>query len=113
MDVRYRQDVSREADWESVAEHVRLHLAGAVDHNDDPSPRRDDVTVGMFEHFDGDVDLVTILGEIDGEPDAPYLRPDFDPDADHPEITFTPFEQPDLGRHADHQALESFRAGAR
>jgi hypothetical protein len=101
--VRYRRDVPRDdTDINSVVEHVRIHLAGAVSHNDDPSDRLSDVTVEVLDHLDGDVSQLSVIGEIDGEPDAPYLYPDFDPSADHPEIAFVPFEQPHLGRFADH-----------
>lgn len=111
--MRYRQDVPRDADLDAAAEHVRMHLAGAVDHNDDPSRRQDDVVVNVIDHVDGNVDLVSVIGEIDGEPDAPYLRPDFDPLADHPDILFTPFEQPHLGRRADVSLFALFRDRAR
>jgi hypothetical protein len=53
--------------------------------------------------------MITVIGEIDGEPDAPYLRPDFDPTTDHPEIKFTPYEEIDRGRYADYNALHRFQ----
>lgn len=111
--MRYRQDVRRTADLREVIEHVRLHLAGAVDDNDDPSPRQGDVTVEILDHLDGDVNLVSVVGEIDGDLSATYLRSDFIPAAHYSDIEFVPFEQPQLGRVSDRQALARFRGEGR
>lgn len=111
--MRYRQDVPRTADLDEVVRHVRLHLAGAVDPHDDPSARLDDVTVEIVDHPDGDVDQVAVIGEVDGDPVAAYLQLDFDPSSHYSEIEFFPFEQPDVGRVADRQALARFRGEGR
>jgi hypothetical protein len=55
--------------------HVRAHLSSVAAHDDDPETNADDVTV-RTEHRDG---RIWVIGELDAEPDAPYLKPDFDP----------------------------------
>ncbi len=107
--MRYRQDVPRGTDLDLVCAHVRDHLAGAVHPDDDLRAYADAVRIAELDHVDGDSDRVSVIGEVDGEPDAPYLRPGYDPAADHPEITFRPYEEPHLGHGADHDALQRFR----
>lgn len=110
--MRYRQDVPRGADLTQVARDIVAHLAAAADPNDDPhGDAREDVVVNVYEHIDGDPDMVTVIGEISAQPDAPYLRTDYDPAADHAGIEFKPFEQPELGRFADPDALGRFLRG--
>lgn len=106
--MRYRRDVPSGTDLGEVARHIVEHLAGAVAPNDDPAHGRHEVRVEVRPHAD-DPDMLTVTGEIDGEPDAPYLHTDFDPATDHPEIKFTPYEEIDLGHYADYPALARFQ----
>jgi hypothetical protein len=107
--MRYRQDVAPGTDIPEIARHIVEHLAGAVDPHDNPQHGRHEVRVTVNPHEDLHTNLTTIVGEIDGEPDAPYLRPGFNPAADHPEIAFTPYEEPALGHYANRAALRVFR----
>jgi hypothetical protein len=65
-----------------VEAHVREHLAAVADPNDEPT-RADEVVIS---HEDADDELgndgVLVVGELDAEPDAPYLRPGFTPEQD-------------------------------
>jgi hypothetical protein len=106
--MRYRQDVPPGTDIPEIARHIVEHLAGAVSPTDDPTHGRHEVRVEVRPHEDG-LGMLTVIGEIDGEPDAPYLKSDFDPAADHPEIKFTPYEEIDLGHYADYDALHRFQ----
>jgi hypothetical protein len=106
--MRYRQDVAPGTDVPEIARHIVEHLAGAVDPHDNPQHGRHEVRVAISPHEDLHTDLITIIGEIDGEPDAPYLRPGFNPAADHPEITFIPYEEPDLEHYADQAAYSAY-----
>lgn len=109
--MKYRRDVPRDDQPAIDAEtaHVRAHLSACCDPDDDADARAGDVTVTVAEHVDGNPYLVSIIGEIDAEPDAPYLRDDYDPDAEAP-VEFVPYEEPDNDFHYDRQALEAWRA---
>lgn len=109
--MRYRRDVPRGTDLSEVTSHVVEHLAGAVNPNDDPADRRTEVRVEITDHRDGKPGMVSVIGGIDGKPNAHYLRPDFDPATDHPEIIFQPYEEPGNDRFADREALARFHAG--
>lgn len=78
--MRYVRDVPRDDDAALEAEraHVIAHLSAVVDADDDPDTKADDVIVFVTEHPD-DPGLLRVVGEIDGEPDAPYLKPGYDP----------------------------------
>jgi hypothetical protein len=84
--MRYRRDVPRDDQDAIDAEtaHVRAHLSACCDPGDDEDARADEVTVTVtvVDHVNGHPYLVSIVGEIDAEPDAPYLREGYDPDAD-------------------------------
>lgn len=67
-------DVTQD-DLDATIAHVRDHLASIADADDDPTTRAEDVTV-RTEHREG---ALWVIGELDAEPDAPYLKPDFDP----------------------------------
>lgn len=74
----YTRDLPEDATQDRVdatIEHVRDHLASIADSDDDPTTHADDVTV-RTEHRDG---RIWVIGELDAEPDAPYLKDDFDP----------------------------------
>jgi hypothetical protein len=109
--MRYRQDVPPGTDLHAVARHVVAHLAGAVHPHDDPTEFAEDVRVTVHQPGTVHDTMIAVVGEIDGEPDAPYLRPDYSPDTDHADIEFRLYENPDAERHADHQALLHFREG--
>jgi len=62
-----------------VEAHVRAFLSGATDPNDDETIRADEVRI----HHENITDEgVLVVGELDAEPDAPYLRPGFTPEQD-------------------------------
>ena len=85
--MRYRRDLP-DADPDVIAEtveHVREHLAAVADPDDDPAGLLDEVTVGVFAHADGGV---SVLGELDADPVAPYLDPGYNPAADDDGTTF-------------------------
>jgi hypothetical protein len=94
--MRYRRDVRRDEPPEAIAaetEHVREHLAMVADYDDDPTTHAADVVVRVLDHIDGDPELISIVGELDAEPDAPYLRPGYDPDADDDGLRFTRYSE--------------------
>lgn len=79
--MRYVRDIpadSPPAVHEAEEAHVRAHLAAAVEYDDNPDRRAVEVGVWTIEHPD-DPRLLRIVGEVDGEPDAPYLRDGYDP----------------------------------
>lgn len=108
--MRYRRDVPRDTDLNEVARHIVEHLAGAVDPDDNPGDRHTEVRVKITNHLDNDPGIVSVVGEIDDRPNAPYLRPGFDPATNYPEITFQPYEEPENGCFADREALARFHA---
>ena len=59
---------------EDAVQHVRAHLSAVADSDDDPTTRAEDVVVRVERQEDS----VRVIGELDAEPDAPYLRDDFD-----------------------------------
>jgi hypothetical protein len=73
--------------------HVREHLAAIADTDDDPNTRAVDVRVTRRREDDGGL---TVVGYLDAEPDAPYLRPGYDPQAEpRPDwLTWTPADDP-------------------
>lgn len=105
---RYRRDVPRTADIDATITHVRAHLAGAIHPQDNPDEYAHLVRIDVRAH-DTNPEMLIVLGEIEGEPDAPYLQAGFDPGADHHDITFQPYEEPHRQHHADHSELERFR----
>lgn len=82
--MRYRRDVRHDdlaaivAEWE----HIVAHLSSIAAEDDDPETNADDVRVTIGAHVDGDPEMVSILGTLDAEPNAPYLREDYNPAAD-------------------------------
>lgn len=61
-----------------TVDHIRGHLSSCCDPDDDPENLMNDVTVSYFEDDAGTL----ITGSLNAEPTAPYLRADFDPNAD-------------------------------
>lgn len=105
--MRYRRDVpihlldTNPEVAQQITGHIATHLLGATHPHDEPrgEPGKQ-LTLSYHENPD-DPSLVSFIGEIDASPDAPYLRPGFDPDLDHPEIEFIPHEDPAAGQHYD------------
>lgn len=58
--------------------HVIAHLSAVASADDDPETNANDVQVWTERHPD-DPKQLRIVGELDAEADAPYLKPDFDP----------------------------------
>ena len=78
--MRYVSDVPRsdEAALEAERAHVIAHLSAVAAEDDDPDTNADDVQVWVSEHPDNP-GLLRIVGELDAEPNADYLRGDYDP----------------------------------
>lgn len=78
--MRYVRDVPRDDDaaLDGEREHVIAHLSAVADATDDPTARAAAVQVWVIEH-PTDQAQVRIVGEVDAEPDAPYLRAGYDP----------------------------------
>ncbi len=80
MPIDYVRDVP--ADDETALEletaHVRAQLSAIAEEDDDPETNADDVQVFVRTHPE-DPTLLRIVGLLDAEPNAPYLRDDYDP----------------------------------
>lgn len=76
----YSRDVPAgdQAAFDATVAHVRDYLAAALDPNDDPSRRAWRVIISTSTLADG---RIRITGEVDGEPDAPYMKDGYSPDA--------------------------------
>jgi hypothetical protein len=61
-----------------VEAHVRAHLSSVADPNDSPTAHADQVRISHADVDDG----VLVIGDLDAEPDAPYLRAGFTPEDD-------------------------------
>jgi hypothetical protein len=83
--LRYSRWLPRDMVPDAVPEveaHVREHLSAVADPNDEPT-RADEVEISHEDAEDErGVDGVLVIGELDAEPDAPYLRPGFTPEQD-------------------------------
>lgn len=73
--------------------HVRDHVASLAEPDDDPSRLRDRVRVEFRPQPGGGL---SVVGLLDAELAAPYLRDDYDPDDEPrpPELAWTPGDQP-------------------
>lgn len=58
--------------------HVRAHLSSVASPDDSEIEYADQVSIVLRTQNDG----VLVYGVLDQEPDAPYLRDDFDPEQD-------------------------------
>lgn len=58
--------------------HVVAHLSAVASADDDPETSAEDVRVTVVAH-PNDPTMLRIVGQLDAEPDAPYLKPDYDP----------------------------------
>lgn len=85
--IYYHQFVPQTASEEvflQTIQHVREHLSSIADEDDDPNTNADDVQIDLeptIRESDGAIGTI-IRGWLDAEPNAPYLRPDFDPEED-------------------------------
>ncbi len=80
MPIDYVRDVPADDETALDAEraHVVAQLSAIATEDDDPETNADDVQVFTRQHPD-DPTLLRIVGLLDAEPNAPYLRPDYDP----------------------------------
>jgi hypothetical protein len=58
-----------------VETHVRAHLSSVADLFDDPTAHSANVRITHIEQDGG----ILIIGDLNAEPDAPYLREDYEP----------------------------------
>jgi hypothetical protein len=74
-----------------VEAHVRAYLSAVADPDDDETTFADEVRIRHVDPPEGDDALghenltkggVLVVGELDAEADAPYLRPGFTPEQD-------------------------------
>lgn len=82
--MEYTRDLPEDATQEQIdktIEHVRDHLASIADSDDDPTTRAEDVEV-VVVRVEG---KIQVAGTLDAEPDAPYLKADYDPYAKVPQ----------------------------
>lgn len=80
MPIEYQRDLPADSPVEVIEaeeQHVREHIAAIADPDDEPR-RAAEVAVWQAKH-PTDPGLLRIEGFLDAEPDAPYLKPDFDP----------------------------------
>jgi hypothetical protein len=75
LTVRYSRWTPREQ-VPVVVDHVRAHLSAVCTPDDNPATLADDVHVEQIDQDGG----VLVVGELDAQPDAPYLMPGFYPD---------------------------------
>lgn len=81
MPIEYQRDLPADSSEEIIAleeQHVRDHIASLADQGDDPTVLAEQVAVWRARHPENP-DLLRIEGFLDAEPDAPYLKPGFDP----------------------------------
>ncbi|MEI4273933.1 hypothetical protein TEK04_19605 [Klenkia sp. LSe6-5] len=81
--MRYVRDVPADdpAALQATTAHVVAHLSAVAAADDDPNTNADDVDVFTTRHPERE-DLLRVVGELDAEPNAPYLQGGFDPLAD-------------------------------
>ncbi|GHH57698.1 hypothetical protein [Lentzea cavernae] len=75
--IPYARDLPVDASDELIASteaHVRAEMSARAAADDDPETNADDVEVSV-ERL---ADKVRVVGTLDAEPDAPYLKPDYD-----------------------------------
>jgi hypothetical protein len=70
-------------------EHVRAHLSSIASPDDDENLYAREVRITYQVEENG----IRVHGELDREPDAPYLRDDFDPEQD---VTDNPLSVPSI-----------------
>lgn len=85
--VKYYQFVPEDSSEEVLQltiQHVREHLSAVADEDDDPNTHAESVVITTEPYIRAsDAKPGTIVrGELDADPVAPYLRPDFKPEDD-------------------------------
>lgn len=92
--IRYRRDVPTDdrAAFVATAAHIRAHLSAVADPDDDPRRFARQVQISVEAHPD-DPHVMSVIGELDATPRTVYLSDDYDPEIDHPEITFQRYEE--------------------
>lgn len=92
---RYVPRVGLEDDYDfdraliDTVDHVRGHLSSCCDPDDDTENLMDDVSIA----YDAGETGCLVTGSIDAEPDAPYLRDDYDPGAQDEYHEFTRYSE--------------------
>lgn len=101
--MRYRRDVpvNDTAALVATAGHIRAHLSAVADPDDNPKRFNSRVRMDVDSGADTGSGVIALVGELNAQPRAVYLTDDYDPDTDHPEITFQPYEEPELGHFAE------------
>jgi len=85
--VNYYQFVPEDLPEKTLQEtiqHVREHLSAVADEDDDPNTHAENVVITTEPYIrESDGKRGTIVrGELDADPVAPYLHPDFKPEDD-------------------------------
>jgi hypothetical protein len=80
---------AEDATIQAVVDHVRAELSAMADADDDPETNAGDVDIRVHALDAGARDGTTgqvyedacilVIGELDMDPDAPYLKPGYDP----------------------------------
>lgn len=96
--MRYRRDIPRgatAAEMDATVLHIRDHLGSVASATDDPADLPDDVGQLTVRIVDDDPtgETVGVVGELDAEPYAPYLRDDYDPATDDDGTRFTRYSE--------------------
>jgi hypothetical protein len=76
--ITYSRLVPADADRyvvDATVQHIIEHVLSVADPNDDPTAHGGEVLVERREQDDG----VLLVGSLDAEPQADYLRPGYDP----------------------------------
>jgi hypothetical protein len=107
--VNYYQFVPEDSSDEVLQltiQHVREHLSAVADEDDDPNTHAEDVVI-TTEPYTRESDGkrgVIIRGELDADPIAPYLHPDFNPEDD---ITANPLTVKSILEEDNNERSES------
>lgn len=75
--IKYSRWAPRDA-LPEVESHVRAHLSSVATGDDDPTTLAGDVVITRVDQAEG----VLVVGELDAEPVADYLRPGWTPEQD-------------------------------
>lgn len=90
MPLTYSRSIHRDASpahREEIEAQIRCHLSAQADPGDDEQALASHVVIGSRK-TDGDL---VITGFLDAEPQAAYLRADFDPDGESEPFEYQPF----------------------
>jgi hypothetical protein len=78
LTLRYSRSTTRDTVPAAEAQ-VRAHLSAIATEDDNPATHAAEVRIEQADDDNGDV---LVIGELDAEPNAPYLRPGFTPEQD-------------------------------